>query len=365
MVACRAKDRTTETGYVLVATAIGVVALLSAVGLAIDLGRMYVAKAEAQNFADAAALAACVRLDGTAFGLERARAVVTESPNRWNFGTRPFSQVLIEFGRTATGPWESEPATAVGYRFVRVTVQADVPLSLIRLLVRNDTGAVRAQAVAGQTPLPRVSQGSCPFSPLAHNAVPPHFGLIPGQLYTLRWAANPKLNNPDTVCPGDARPEIVQLAMADGHSERGYIEDTSASAIREAILYNAQTYTRGIGDSVVPTGGVKQTIRDALRQRVSMDTDPYSPNFATYIAKIRNRSASRGNGVRLIVCPINTGPPAYRVVQFATFFLLPAEEYRQGASFPFCAEYVGAAYVQGSETPGAGEPGFYVVRLVQ
>jgi len=47
--------------------------LLGAVGLAVDLGRMYIVKGEAQTFADSAALAAVLELDSTSAGITRAR----------------------------------------------------------------------------------------------------------------------------------------------------------------------------------------------------------------------------------------------------------------------------------------------------
>ena len=47
-----------ERGFTLVASAICVVALFGAAGLAVDIGRMYITKNEAQSYADAAAVSA-------------------------------------------------------------------------------------------------------------------------------------------------------------------------------------------------------------------------------------------------------------------------------------------------------------------
>ena len=52
------------------------VALFGAAGLAIDIGRMYITKTEAQSYADAAAVSAVIKLNGTAAGLIAADAAV-------------------------------------------------------------------------------------------------------------------------------------------------------------------------------------------------------------------------------------------------------------------------------------------------
>jgi len=52
-----------ERGSILVITALSLVALVGFVGLALDLGHLYVVKTELQNAADAAALAAAEMMD--------------------------------------------------------------------------------------------------------------------------------------------------------------------------------------------------------------------------------------------------------------------------------------------------------------
>jgi uncharacterized membrane protein len=48
------------------------VAMIGMLGLTIDLGRAYIIKNELQSFADAAAVAAALELNGTSQGLSRA-----------------------------------------------------------------------------------------------------------------------------------------------------------------------------------------------------------------------------------------------------------------------------------------------------
>src|SRR2546427_7056716 len=64
----------------------------------VDIGRMYITKNEAQSYADAAAVAAALKLDGTAAGLTAADAAVAASPNKWGFSTIAFGA-----GDTASG----------------------------------------------------------------------------------------------------------------------------------------------------------------------------------------------------------------------------------------------------------------------
>src|SRR5215471_19169112 len=105
-------------GFVLVAAAVSIVALLGVVGLAIDIGRLMLAHSELQVFADEAAIAAAFELDGTSAGLTRARATSLAGPgsessrNRWNFATNAVPSVQPEFAATPDGAFDSNPGSA-------------------------------------------------------------------------------------------------------------------------------------------------------------------------------------------------------------------------------------------------------------
>lgn len=342
-----------QRGYILLATGIAAIAVMAMTGLAVDVGRIYIAKNEAQTFVDTAAIAAAIELDGTLDGFDRANAAVAGSTNRWNFGHNVFTSTTVEFSTNQSGPWEASPMTAPNYRFVRIKTDVDVPKTFIRVVSDTPTQKVAAFAVAGQVTLTNIHEGACPFSPYAHDSTPPDFGLTRGGLHTLRWASSPSLKKHKTLCQADATQEMIDVATMVG-DERGYIEETSSDVIRKSILYNYQTVTRSIGDSVLMTGGSKATIAQALNDRVAMDTDQTAVDYAHY----------DGNGSRLFICPINNGP-AYGnvIVEFGLFFLQTG--YSQGGNDPMCGEYIGSG-VMGSNKKGASEqPGFYVVRLTQ
>jgi hypothetical protein len=366
------RRRNREHGFAVLTLLVCLTTLLGVAGLVVDVARMYIAKNEAQTYADSASLAATLELDGSWEGLDRARAQASLNTNRWNFATTAFTGSQTFFAKSETGPWDTSVSDPRGYRYARVIASAPVPLTFLSMFAEGGQIGpggpvaflqlmpryvnVRGDSAAGQEPKDRFSEGLFPFSPLAHHQTGPHFGLQLGQKYTLRWSANPRLNA--NVCPGDNKESILTLAEAGGGSERGFIEESSADNIRAAIEQDYQTVWRGIGDQVHMTGGAKQTQLSSLLNRINQDTDTTSDDFAEYLAN------KRGNGRRLVGAPVNTGYPNYRVVQIGAFLLLPGSEYDNGGNRPFCAEYVGA-WVQGSRSRGVDESGAFIARLVR
>src|SRR5438094_6958629 len=101
-----------EQGFTLLASAVCSVVLIAAAGLAVDIGRMYITKNEAQSYADAAAVSAAMQLNGTASGLTRADAAVAASPNTWNFATTSFSGTVVEYSADGKTSWSTSAAAA-------------------------------------------------------------------------------------------------------------------------------------------------------------------------------------------------------------------------------------------------------------
>src|SRR5947207_2932220 len=96
-----------KRGFTLLATAVCTVALFAVAGLAVDIGRMYITKNEAQSYSDAAAVSAAMKLNGTAAGLAAADAAVDASPNSWNFGTTAFSGTVKEYSTDGLTGWQT------------------------------------------------------------------------------------------------------------------------------------------------------------------------------------------------------------------------------------------------------------------
>lgn len=145
--------RIRERGFVLIAMSVSMFVLLAVIGLAFDLGRVYITHNEAQVFTDAAAMTAAARLDGTGTGLTTARQDVAHLPIRWNLGTEDFRGVVIEFSADQSH-WEKDPKDAAAIRFARVTApDNNLEITFLRAVGGPQTLNVAAYAVAGVNPV--------------------------------------------------------------------------------------------------------------------------------------------------------------------------------------------------------------------
>jgi hypothetical protein len=141
-----------QRGFVLIAMSVTMLLLLAMIGMAFDLGRIYIARNEAQVFTDSAALTAVTRLDGTSAGLARARDAVAHLPMRWNLGTEPFTGVVIEFS-TDGSIWDRDPKDPSGLTMARVTAPANsVDIVFLRAVGGPPSLTVAAQSVAASNP---------------------------------------------------------------------------------------------------------------------------------------------------------------------------------------------------------------------
>jgi len=369
-----------EKGFVLIATALGLVAVLGIAGITVDLGRMYIAKSELMAYTDAASIAGAVQLDGTAAGITRAQAAAAgmgagASAMGYDFATKLITGATVQFakGLSATpntpdpATWDPNPPNPPDYRFVQVSASANVPLTFMQAFqimqsgVHASTSTVNASSIAAQEQVTSFPAGLLPFSPIAPSAVPPNFGMTPGVQYTIRYPSGGGLKQSD-VCAGDQGANYWTNLPA---QDRGYWGSTSAAALRGEVVDDTQTATINVGDPVPMVGGNKNTEGSALDSRVLEDSDPTSATYAAYMA------LGQGNGRRVIGVPVNNGPPNFDAIGIAAFFLLPTPVYQSvKGNTPICAEYVGP-YVQGSThagagaTAGTGTTGGYLVRLIQ
>lgn len=151
----RAASRHAENqrGFVLIAMAVVLLLLVAMMGLAFDVGRIYIARNEAQVFTDAAAMAAAAKLDGTPAGLDRARQAVARLPIRWNLGTSKFTGVVVEF--SADGErWVQESKSTEAIAMARVTAPANnVDIVFLRAVGGPESFAVPARSVAASNPV--------------------------------------------------------------------------------------------------------------------------------------------------------------------------------------------------------------------
>lgn len=354
-----------RAGYVVLATAISVFVLVGMLGLAVDLGRIYIAKSEVQAFADVEAIDAARFLNGKSSGFDAARAAVAASSNRYDFGTQaiPSTAITVEFSTNKAGPWESNPSSnPVGYGFVRVTARPSVSLLIMPTLNTATSINVTGQAVAAQVAQTFPKGGYLPFSPYALVSSDPagNFGMTVGQEYAFLWPGNAKQQN---VCLGNQvnwpAYNFSDNSKTNG-SERGYFEFQSASDIDDAIMGLIQSSPLAVGDSLAMSNGRKQSTNKTLEDRAYLDTDQtnYQPNSSGVVPNYT------GNGMRLVTMPINSGSntsPPNRVLGFGAF-LLPLT-YPNGGNKTWCAIYMGSRVTGGASSAFQGA-GSYVVRLV-
>jgi Flp pilus assembly protein TadG len=363
-----------EKGWVLLATVASMFVLLGMLGLAVDLGRVYIVKNEAQAYTDTMAIAAARNLDGKQSGIDAANTEVANSVDKWNFGTQAFGSSIrtVDFGTSSTGPWSTAPSgNLTNYRYVRVRATPVLNLVFMPVVGASFTQPVTAQAVAGMVPQTFPGGGYMPFTPFAHDASgcngtlgscnDPNFGFTVGQSYGFLWPGN--INNSNNACPGDQvnwpAYDFSDNSVVNG-SDRGYFELQAASAISNAILGATQTDPLSLGDTITLTNGQKQAEQNALVTRASYDTDQtdYQPTPGT-------APAYYGNDMRLVVMPVNNAAPVNGQVQVIGFaaFLLPIS-YPNGGNKAWCAIYMGSRTEGGKSCATCGGTSF-VVRLVQ
>ena len=384
------QGRTNEGGFTIPVVATSLTVMLGILGLAEDMGRMFVIRSELQAFSDAAALAAVVQMDGTRTGIQAANTLAGSGPgagttgNAVNFSTQTVANVSVGYGAAFNGTYDAY-ATAVGpasntYRFVRVTATAAVTMYFLGVLPGiATTQTLSATATAGQLPGSSVTSGGLePFIPDAHDITDhKNFGFTPDQRYTLKWGSgngNGKENGNGnwTNCPGDSGfspPE--NSPSAHGFVDVG--QGSGSSQLNQAIEYGGYPNASSTPASVSPgtvlisnPGNHGASAVQALSVRSAQDSDQTSTSWEAY------KSASIGNYRRVVTVPV--GDPAswsdnganagVTVIGFANFLLDPANTI-SGSSGPICATYIGPGNLTGVGAGGTDGSSVYTNRLYQ
>ncbi|MEO8049568.1 MAG: pilus assembly protein TadG-related protein [Acidobacteriota bacterium] len=369
-----------ERGFVLITMAVAAIALIGVLGLAVDLGHMFISKNETQAYCDSAALAAALALDGTTFGIANAKSAVTNSTNSWNFGTTSVSSPIVTFATTINGPWQSNPSPATGYSFARVNATVPTQLYFIPVLVAQTLANVNSVATAAQVALTSIPIGLAPYTAVSTVPAPPNFGLIVGNSYDIHW---PQFNShrsgctpttPDSCfnsppCPGDTAASKTAVVSNWGSSNSGFWGSNSNSVIKQQVLNLIQVQELAVGDNIEPvlTNGTKASEAKILDQRVSQDVNTTDNTVSGYLA-------SAHNGQRLLAVPIvnPVSSNSTTVMGYGVFLLLAngpgtSDYYKSNTNGnePYCAIYAGT-YNIGSTGPGVGgASGGSRVKLVQ
>ena len=251
----RDRLRSGERGSIMIMTAIFAVLLLLMVGMAIDLSRIYMVRAELQNAADAAALTGARELNGGDNGIDKAVTQATSViANSQGFGKANVTIQTIEFAVDLDGAYMDAQAAKVNttvshIQFVRVTTQAT---STNILFASSALGASRSesrQATAGQS---IGLNGICDFFPAAVALIDAHTdvdhpGFDPpdtGTLMNLNF--NQGSGNGITLAAGDYA--ILEVPQINGNG-------TGETAVLTAGIPN---FCRKLGDNINMTPSSNQ-----------------------------------------------------------------------------------------------------------
>lgn len=156
-----------QMGAVAIIVGLSLVVLIGAVGLALDLGKLFITKTELQNGADACALAASRELTGTntnQLAIAEAAGISTGSRNRVLFQENPIAlspDLSVTFSETLNGTYQAKGAfdeDPFVVRYVRCSVdRSNIANWFIQVLnvvpgANITSSTVRATAVASLQP---------------------------------------------------------------------------------------------------------------------------------------------------------------------------------------------------------------------
>jgi len=345
--------RKTQRGMVLITMALTAIAMIGAMGLAIDVGHIFIVKNETQAYVDAAAIAAALQMDGTTAGITRANTAATNLSAHWNFDSATLSTPTVEFSSASSGatwytPGNVTSTLAPNMTYTRVTKTVAPNIYFVPVVMTNPvyTQNVQSQAIAGQVAFSAsttIPAGLGPFMGVAacahgnsvsqcEGTASSNFGLTVGNIYDLQWpqfggsrsGCNPNgtgsaltacFNASPGPCPGDvaldggnANP-MQEVAGNWGSSTNGYWGASSTSTINQYILDTKQLQSVAIGTDLTPyfANGDKQGTAKILDDRVNEDVVNYDisgtggsgpQKLADYLAN------SSRNGRRLMPVPM-------------------------------------------------------------
>jgi Flp pilus assembly protein TadG len=160
-------------------------AMLLATGLAVDISRFYTAKAELQNAADAAALAAASQLNSTSGGIKLAVIEATKSLNKYDIKQSvTISPTDVSFAKNLNGPYMSQAAAIADptqVRFVKVAIQPQPVGVSFSAMTLGSSKNISASATAGLSVGLTMNKFYTAYAFIESNAAP----IVKGTVLTL------------------------------------------------------------------------------------------------------------------------------------------------------------------------------------
>ncbi|MBV9924953.1 MAG: hypothetical protein JOZ96_08070 [Acidobacteria bacterium] len=352
-----------ERGSVLAVSALGMLALILAAGLCVDVSHLYVVKAELQNAADASALAGASALDSSAAGITRAADRAVEVMNSYEFNQTgvTITRDKVKFAANFGGPYVDEAsarAAAANVRFVSVEIPPKaVGVVFSASTIGKSSVDMSRDAIAGMSVPPNVFCEWIPLSVIDDDANP----MQPGQTYTIRDAPG------NSVSPGN-----YQILAPNGKGGSSAREDLAHGVNECAEPGTAYTVSTKPGVSAGPVRQGLNTRFDDYQAQLDPATAPPDVNVKEGITWAQYRAATPGSpnwqspshpGVamrRVVLIPMvklsefDNGRDTVTFYKFAAFFLQTKVQGGNGGNVQ--AEYIGERLMfgKGGFKPGGG-----------
>lgn len=269
------RTRRTQGGAVAVIVALSLAVLIGVVGLALDLGKLYIVRSELQNSADACALAAVRDLTGATINLSvsEAAGITAGNLNRVFFQSTPVQLATdsnVTFSDSLTNPFlpKGSVAKPSTMKYVKCTTSlANISnwfVQVLDVLPGNSVANASVSTMAVATISPAQTTCAIPvFVCMAGTQVSPP---IAGQSYTPGQWIGSKTGSPPTYGPGN-----FGWAALDGSN--------SAVSIRNELTGNYCALP-AVGSSVGSPGN-KITDSGAWNSRFGIYANPYSQSADT------------------------------------------------------------------------------------
>jgi Flp pilus assembly protein TadG len=337
-----------ERGSVLAVSALGMLALILATGLCVDISHFYVVKAELQNAADASALAGASALNSSPAGITEATTRAVKVMNNYEFNRTGVTITAdhVKFAVNYGGPYMSEAdarSVAANVRFVSVEVPPKtVGVFFAASAVGKNSVDLTQQAIAGMSVPPNVFCEWIPLSVIDDDANP----MQPGQTYTVRAGPGNKVSpgNYQILAPTGRGGSATREDLAHGINEcaepgTAYTVDTkpgvSAGPVRQGLNTRFDDYSAGLDATTDPPDvNVKENITwDQYRNATPGSANWQSPSHAGVAMR------------RVVLIPMvalsqfNQGRDTVTFYKFAAFFL--QSKVQGGSGGDVQAEYIG------------------------
>ena len=343
------KNRKGERGSILAMSALGMLSVLLAVGLGVDISRFYLAKTELQNASDAAALAAVSGLNSSSAGITEATNRAVQAMNNYDFNQQAvsFPRANVLFAKNLAGPYLSEASAQADpkdIRFVQVTTpQSPVNVSFA-VSVLGSSKNLTATATAGYSVPINVFCNWLPVSVIDYD-VP----MVPGQTYTIRAGSG------NMISPGNY--QILAVAGSGGKDVRIGLASGVDLCAEAGAVYAVDTKPG------VTAGAVRQGINTRFDEYQTSQVNPTEmppdsniKDNITY-SQYRNGSPSQAPshtpvpGRRVVIIPIikyaeyDQGRNLVKFNRFGQFFL--QSKVGSGNGGDIQAEYINDIVVAG------------------